>query len=68
MLAKKGYFTSCRIDDRGLYLERVILIALKNTSSGSLSNLIPISLVVWHCSDKAGGRLIEMSMLLIGFC
>lgn len=39
------FFFSCSVHDRGLYLECVILIALKNTSSGSHHNLIPISLM-----------------------
>lgn len=38
-------FFFCRMHDRGLYLECVILIALKNTSLGSHHNLIPISLM-----------------------
>lgn len=67
-VSKEGLFFSCSMHDRGLYQQCVILIALKNTSSDSFRNLIPISLMLWHCSDKPGGGLIEMSMLLIGFC
>lgn len=41
------FFFSGSVHDRGLYLECVILIALKkNTSSGSHRNLIPISLMM----------------------
>lgn len=43
------------------------LLRGKNTSPGSHHNLIPISLVARHHGDKPGGRLIEMSTLLIGF-
>lgn len=45
-VGKERLFFFCSMHDRGLYLESVILIALKNTSSGSHRNLIPISLIV----------------------
>lgn len=62
------FFLSCSMHDRGLYQEYVILIAQKNISSDSPRNLIAISLVAWHGGGKPGGSLIEMSVLLIGFC
>lgn len=45
-VSKEGLFFSCSMHDRGLYQQCVILIALKNTSSDSFRNLIPISLML----------------------